>query len=759
MKNNSMLVGRSVKRINDRKFLQGLAQYVADIKFPGMLYMHVVRSRYVHARIKNIDVSKTYKNGARAVYTYKDIDAVEIDVEEAVEGVRPVYQTILASEKTRYVGEPVAVVVSDSFANGVDAAELVDVVYDPLPPVLDPFKAMAPGSPLVHEELGTNVYFTWSKHVGDVEDVFKKAEEVVATKLSVQRIAPAAMEPRCVVANYNPSNNSFTLYASTQNPYRLRSFVAKKLGVSENALRVIAPDVGGGFGSKLSIYPEDILAPILSKKLRRPVAWFENRMENFHATTHGRDMHAFVELALSRQGRILGLKAEITADIGAYPYGFARGMPLTASRMITGCYKIKNVFVKAVGVFTNKMPIAPYRGAGRPEASYFIERAVERAAMRLGIDPVEIRRINFIEPYEFPYDNGLGMVYDTGDYGKALDRLLEISNYKGLREMQKELRGKGVLIGVGLSTYVEVSNFLPQPAYVRVEKDGSLFIYSGTSPHGQGDETAFAQIASDTLGVPIEKITVTHSDTSLGPPGNGTAGSWTLASGGNAVLAACKRIREKMAAIAAHLLECRAEDLEFIDGAFVVKDDPSRKISVEKIAEAAYDAESLPENIDPGLEAVAHYVPQLTFPFGAHLAVVEVDTETGKVYLRKIVMVNDCGQVVNPMLVDGQVIGGAAQAIGQALFEGLEYDANGTLLTASFADYLIPTAAETPDMLTDRTVTPAPNPLGAKGVGEASTIGLAQAVVNAVEDALGKSVEKTPLTPYMVWSILHAFEK
>ncbi|MEM1945537.1 MAG: xanthine dehydrogenase family protein molybdopterin-binding subunit [Candidatus Caldarchaeum sp.] len=753
-----MLVGKAVKRINDRRFLQGSAQYVADIRLPGMLYMHVVRSRYAHARIRSIDVNKAYKHGARAVYTYDDIDNVEIDLEPA-EGANLVHQRVLATGKTRYVGEPVAVVVSDSLTNCLDAAEQVEVVYDPLPAVLDPFKAMDPGSPLVHEEIGTNVYFTWSKQVGNVEESFSKADVIVQTQMWIQRVAPSPMEPRCTVANYNPSNNSFTLYASSQNPHRLRSFVAKKLGVSENAVRVIAPDVGGGFGSKLSIYPEDILAPMLSKKLQKPIAWVETRMENFYATAHGRDMHGKIELALSRQGKIKGLKAEITADIGAYPYGFAKAMPLTACRMITGCYKINNASVKAVGVFTNKTPIAPYRGAGRPEAAYFIERAVEKAAARLGIDPADIRRINFIKPDEFPYDNGLGMVYDTGDYGKALDRLLTISNYKHLREKQTELRQKGVLVGIGLSTYVEVSNFLPQPAYVRIERDGSLFIYSGTSPHGQGGETAFAQIASDTLGIPLDKITVAHSDTSLGPPGNGTAGSWTLASGGNAVLAACRRIREKMMRIAAHMLECRIEDLEFVDGVFRVRDDSGRRLSVEHIARAAYDINGLPEDVEPGLEAVTHYVPELTFPFGAHLAIVEVDAETGQVFLRKVVMVNDCGEVVNPMLVDGQVVGGAAQAIGQALFESLEYDANGTLLTASFADYLIPTAAEMPDILTDRTVTPAPNPLGAKGVGEASTIGLAQAVVNAVEDALGRSVEKTPLTPYMVWSILHAFEK
>ncbi|MCS6769053.1 MAG: molybdopterin-dependent oxidoreductase, partial [Candidatus Caldarchaeum sp.] len=365
------------------------------------------------------------------------------------------------------------------------------------------------------------------------------------------------------------------------------------------------------------------------------------------------------------------------------------------------------------------------------------------------------RRRNFIENDEFPYDNGLGLTYDTGDYRRALERLLTLADYEGLRRKQREMRLEGRYMGIGLSTYVEVCNFLHQPAHVRVDPDGSVFVYTGTSPHGQGDETAFAQIASDTLGVPVEKITVVHSDTALGPPGNGTAGSWTLASGGNAVLLASRKVREKMMRVAAHLLECRPEDLEFGQGFFMVKDELSRRVGVEEVAEAAYDPDTLPEDLTPGLEASEYYVPELTYPFGAHLAVVEVDPDTGKIHLQKVVMVNDCGEVVNPLLVDGQVIGGAAQAIGQALYESIEFGEDGTPLVSTFADYLMPSTPEIPQIETDRTVTPALNPLRAKGVGEASTIGLTQAIVNAVEDALEKPVDETPLTPYRVWLLLN----
>ncbi|MEM0442975.1 MAG: xanthine dehydrogenase family protein molybdopterin-binding subunit [Candidatus Caldarchaeum sp.] len=751
-----MLVGKPLKRINDRKFLQGLATYVSDLKLPGMVYMHVVRSRYAHAWIKEVDVSKAVKHGVLAAYTHRDFEPIEIDAEEATENAYPVHQKILADRKARYVGEPVAVVVSESYARGVDAAEEVEVVYEPLKAVMTPEEALSPGAPLIHDHLSSNIYFRMSRQVGDVDEAFRKADEVVSASFKIQRLAPASMETRGVVASYNPSTDFYTLYVSSQNPHKVREFIAYKLGVGQNSVRVIAPDVGGGFGSKLNIYPEDLLASILSKKLRRPVAWFETRTENFTATSHGRSMQGRIEIAASRDGRILGLKAETTADMGAYSYIYSRNMSSSVLRMMTGCYKIRNVLVKALGVYTNKTPVAPYRGAGRPEASYFIERAVDRLASKLGLDPAEVRKTNFIKPEDFPYNNGVGSTYDTGDYEKALDKLLNISNYGELRKQQRLMRSTGRYLGIGISTYVEVCNFLQQPAYVRVEPDGSVHVYSGTSPHGQGDETAFAQIVSDTLGVPVERITVVHSDTALGPPGSGTAGSWTLPSGGNAVLKACMRVREKMTRIAAHMLECRSEDLIFEGGAFMVKDDPSRKVYVKDVAEAAYDPDSLPENMEPGLEALEHYVPELTYPFGAHLAIVEVDPETGRVLLRRVVMVNDCGEVVNPLLVEGQVVGGAAQAIGQALYESLEFGEDGSPLVSSFADYLMPTSVEIPEIVAERTVTPARNPLKAKGVGEASTIGLTQAIVNAVEDAIGKPVDETPLTPFRVWSVLNA---
>ncbi|GBC68621.1 Carbon monoxide dehydrogenase large chain [archaeon HR01] len=750
-----MLTGQPVKRINDRKFITGGGTYTSDIWFPGMLHVVFVRSRMPHSRIKDVVLPARYEGRGVYLYTFEDVGELgELDVEAADEYSKPVYQRVLCDGEANFYLEPLAAVVAQSRWEALDAAEAVEVDYEPLPAVTDPEKALEPDSALVHQHLGSNIYYHQTFSSGDVESAFRKAYKVVRVRQRIQRIAPVALETRAVVAKYDSGNDFLTVWSTTQNPHRLRSFLASHLQRRESTIRVIAPDVGGGFGSKLSIYPEELLIPYLAIKHSRPVAWHEARSENFTNTSHGRDMVGYIEAAVDSRGKILGIKARVIADIGAYPYGFTREMAQLAVQMITGCYDIRDVEAEVFSAYTNKAPISPYRGAGRPEASYFIERTVERIAKTLQMDPAEVRLRNFIAGSQFPYSTAIGYTYDTGDYERALKKVLEVADYRSLREEQKRMRERGVLMGIGFSSYVEVCTFAEQPASVRVAPDGSVTVYSGTSPHGQGDETAFAQIVSDILGVPLDRITILHSDTSLGLPGQGTAGSWTLASGGNAILSACKKVLEKMRQIAAHLLEVRYEDIEYGDGNFYVKDDPSRRMGFKDVASAAYSVGRLPPEISPGLEASDFYVPELTFPFGSYIAVVEVDPETGYVRVRKAFMVDDCGRIVNPLLVDGQIVGGAVQALGQALYEELVYGEDGTLITSNLSDYLIPSSTEAPVFILEKTTTPATNPLGAKGVGEASTVGFTQAVVNAIEDAVGVEIDETPVTPYRLWKAI-----
>jgi carbon-monoxide dehydrogenase large subunit len=527
-------------------------------------------------------------------------------------------------------------------------------------------------------------------------------------------------------------------------------------------VRVIAPDVGGAFGAKYNCYAEDILASYLSIKYGRPVKWVEERSENLHTMSHGRDLYADVEAAVRKNGRVEGLRVRIVADLGAYNHSFSQDIPITAAKMLPGCYDIRNMEVEVIGVFTNKNATNAYRGAGRPEASYIIERTIDRVAKRLGLDPVEVRKVNFIPKENFPHKSITGYTYDSGDYIKTLDKALQLSDYWNIRKMQAQLRREGKLVGIGVSSYVEVCNFAYQTAQVRVDRGGRAYVLTGTSPHGQGVATALAQIASDILGIPVEDIAVLHGDTELVPRGPGTAGSWSLTSGGNAVFLAASDVRGKIIRIAAHMMEANPEDLAVSDGRVYVRGSPEHFLEIRDVAAKAYDPDSLPEGMEPGLVSTRFYAPDLTFPFGTHVAIVDIDPETGQVTISKIVMVNDCGFLVNPMLAEGQIHGGAAQAIGQALYEEHVYDGAGVLLTASFTDYLVPTSLDIPKMVTGWTTTPAPNKLGSKGVGEAATIGLAQAIANAVEDALthlGIEVSETPLTPSRVWRLLSAVRR
>ena len=753
-------VGKPVRRKEDKRLITGKSTYLDDLKLPGMLYAAILRSPYAHARIKSIDTSKAMIPGVVAVYTGKELNKLcdPLVVESQYKNSKVPDHYPLAEDEVNFVGEPVAIVVAEDRYVARDALENIHVEYEPLPYVLDPEKALESDAPRVHEQFSDNICLSWKKTYGDVEQAFREADEVVKVKLRIQRLAPAAMEPRGVAASYDPGAKLLTIWSSTQFPHKLRTWIATSLKMPENQIRVIAPEVGGGFGSKLNQYPEEVAIPLISMLLGRPVKWSEERSENLRATTHGRDVIAYVEAAVKRDGKVLGLKARLVADFGAYNYVYTQDNVMLTARMLPGCYAIRNLELDVVGVFTNKMATDAYRGAGRPEASYIIERVMDRVARKLGIDPAEIRRRNFIKVEEFPYTTATQFTYDTGNYEAALNKALEIAEYHKLREEQERLRREGRYIGIGISSYIEVCNFAYQSAQVRVEPTGKVLVFTSTSPHGQGEETSFAQLAADVLGISIDDVEVIHGDTMAIPYGWGTAGSWTLTSGGNAIVSACKKIREKMLKIAAHMLEARAEDLEMADGKIFVKDSPEKSVSFNEVVSMAYDPDNLPPELELGLAETSFYRPDLTFPFGTHVAVVEVNPDTGVVEVKKLVMVDDCGRVVNPLLVEGQIHGGAIQALGQALYEEVVYSEDGALITATLSDYLIPSAMEAPRMITDRTETPAPNPLGTKGVGEAATVGLTQAIVNAVEDALtpfGVEIEDTPLKPSYIWELIH----
>ncbi|MDW8063295.1 MAG: xanthine dehydrogenase family protein molybdopterin-binding subunit, partial [Candidatus Caldarchaeum sp.] len=755
-------VGASVKRKEDPRLLKGESLFVGDLKLPGMLYAVFLRSPHPHAKIKKIDVRRAISHrGVVTAMTGKDLKPFvgPLVVESIYDEKRFVEHFPMAVDEVKFVGEPVAVVVADDLYTAYDALDLVEVEYEPLPAVVNPEEALSKTAAKVHGNLEDNLCFRWKRHYGDVEDLFSQADEIVEGRFKIQRLAPSAMEPRGVVATFDGYTRLLTVWSSTQFPHRLRTWISQSLKIPENRIRVIAPEVGGGFGSKLNHYPEEVIIPFLAVKLGRPVKWVEDRNENLSATTHGRDMIAHVTAAVKRDGRILALKLKIVADLGAYNHVYTQDNPVMAARMIQGCYKLKGLDLEVIGVYTNKMATDAYRGAGRPEASYIIERTVDLVARKLDIDPAQIRKVNFIQADEFPYKTLTKFEYDSGDYDRALEKLLQSMRYEELRREQEKLRGQGRFLGIGLSTFVEVCNFSYQSASVRVEPSGRILVFTSTSPHGQGEETAFAQIVADSLGVSTDDVQVIHGDTLSIPYGWGTAGSWTLTAGGIAVLRATEQIRSKMLAIAAHQLECRPEDVEIRQGRFFVKEAPERSLSFEEVAALAYEAEKLPADVEMGLVATNFYNPDLTFPFGAYGAVVEVFPETGQVEVRKLYLVNDCGKVVNPMLVEGQIIGGAAQAIGQALYEEVVYSDDGVLLTSNFTDYLLPSAAEMPEMELLRTETPAPNPLGTKGVGELATIGLTQAIVNAVEDALKPydvTVQETPLKPSNVWKLIAA---
>jgi len=769
-------VGTSVKRKEDASLLRGQATFVDNLTLPGTVFMAVVRSPYPHARIARVELSAA-RSADGVVAAFSGADLAE-DWAGGMPCAWPVTEDIkmpphypLATDEARYQGDPVAVVVAESRALAKDAAELVEVDYEPLPSIADVEKALAEGAPLVHEDLGTNECYVWKLDAGDAQGAIDAADVVVTRRYFQPRLIPNAIEPRGVLAQVGPTGE-VTLWSATQTPHIQRFALQLVLGIPESKIRVIAPDVGGGFGSKIQVYGEGPLAIAVSRRLGRPVKWTEERAENYVGTIHGRDVAHELTFAATKDGDITAVRSEAWCAMGAYLELVTPGIPLLGAWLYSGPYEIPNYSVTFTGVFTHTTPTDAYRGAGRPEATYVLERTVDALARELAMDPIELRRRNFIR--EFPHTMASGLTIDSGDYEGSLDKLLEHLDLDAIRADQAERRARGDAkqIGVGLSTYNEMCGLAPSrilgairyavggwdAATVRFQPLGSVQLVIGTSPHGQSHETTFAQIVADQLGVGVDDIEVIHGDTASSQLGMDTYGSRSLAVGGVALWHAGEKVIAKARQIVAHQLEVSEEDLEFENGMFAVRGSPDRNMTIQAAAFAAHSAHNLPDGMEPGLEETAVFdPPNFSWPAGAHAAVVEVDTETGDTRLIRYVAVDDVGTPVNPQIIDGQVHGGATQGIAAALFEEGAYDDEGNLLTTTMATYLVPSAAELPSFETDRTETAADNPLGVKGVGETGTIAAAPAVINAVVDALshlGVTDVPLPATPERVWKAI-----
>jgi len=776
-------VGAARRRKEDARLITGRTRWTDNLTLPGLLHMAILRSPYASARIVSVDTSAALSR-PNVVAAFSGADVA--DVQGSLPCAWPVTEDIvhpdrppLAVDMVRHHGEAVAVVVARDRASAMDALEAIEVDYEPLTPVLDLEEALADGAILVHPDKGTNLSYTWvfdSAAAGTGTDVATVDAEVVIERRYVQqRLIPAFMEPRSVIVD--PGAGDYTIWSSTQIPHILRVFYALITGVPEHKIRVIAPDVGGGFGGKLHVTPEELITFMAARRIGRPVKYTETRSETMLAGHHGRDMIQDVRLTARRDGTVTGMSVKLIANMGAYLGLVGPGTPILGAFMYNGIYKFAAYRFECNGVFTNTTLTDPYRGAGRPEATYAIERAMDELAVELGLDPIEVRRRNWIKKEEFPFTTVAGLVYDSGDYDAATDKALMLLGYDELRKEQEARRASGdpVQLGIGTSTYTEMCGLAPsrilgalryaaggwETASVRVLPTGKVEVVTGVSPHGQGHETAWSQIVADELGVAFDDVEVLHGDTRTSHKGLDTYGSRSLAVGGIALVEACRKVRDKARTVAAHMLECSPDDLEFTGGAFRVRGTPDAAKTVADAAFAVFAAHDLPDGIEPTLDADATFDPEtFSFPHGTHLCAVEVDTQTGHVSIRKYVAVDDVGKVINPTIVEGQVHGGVAQGIAQALHEEAVYDESGTLVTGSFVDYTPPTAADLPDIVTDRTETPATtHPLGVKGVGEAGTIASTPAVVNAIVDALrpyGISDVPMPCTPERVWRAIRA---
>ncbi len=779
------MFGSRIKRVEDPRLITGEARYMDDIKLPGMLYAAILRSPYAHARIKNINTQAAARvPGVVGVFTGQDFkDLPPLPCAWQAGGVKNNVNTprVLEIDRVTFTGAGVAVVVAEDRYTAEDALGLIDVDYEPLPVVIDAEKASQAGAPQIHENAPNNIVMDWNcGNLAGTNKALSEADVVVKQRIINQRLIPNPMEPRGAAAQYLPATGEYTLWVTSQGPHVMRLVMTAFIfNIPETKMRVISPQVGGGFGSKIFMYPEYCLVVALSKKTGRPVKWMETRKENYVATTHGRDHITYLEVGARRDGTITALKVKTYANLGGVLSTVAPGIPTTLyGRMLSGTYRIPNIYCQVLGMYTNTSMVDAYRGAGRPEATYTIERAVDLVARELNLDPVEVRRKNFIPPEAFPYDPAgilAGLKYDSGDYTKTMDKALGMLDYQAFRQEQAEARKQGRYLGVGFSSYVEMCGIAPsswiglpgqgwgaglwESANVRVHLTGKVVVTIGTQSHGQGHETTVSQVVADELGIPMGDIIVQHSDTLGTPFGYGTYGSRSAAVGAVAVYNSLQRIKTKAVKIGAHLLEADPEDVVFEDGKVYVKGSPDRAKTFQEIAGAAALAYSLPPGMEPFLDDTAYYdPPSCTFPFGTHIAVVEVNAETGQVRLLRYIAVDDVGRVINPMIVDGQVHGGIAQGVGQALWEGATYDENGQLLSGTMMDYAIPKAEFFPQFELQRTETPTPvNPLGVKGAGETGTIASTPAVVNAVVDALapfGVTHLDMPLTPNRVWSVI-----
>jgi carbon-monoxide dehydrogenase large subunit len=747
-------MGAAVRRVEDPPLVTGSAHYTDDLALPGAVHAVFVRSVLAHARINGVDTAEA----AAAPGVVSVLAAADFDLEPLPPGLGPPLfaRPPLARDVVRFIGEAVAVVVAASREQALDAAELVQVDYEPLEVVTDPVAAARPGAPVLFEEHGSNVVVErpWKGEPARVE----ACDVVVRAHLVNQRVTPAPMEPSAAVAAPDLETGGIVLWAPAQAPFWTRAALAASLKLDAERVRVTVPTVGGAFGARIFTYPEQVVIAALALRLQRPVRYAESRSENMVAMTHGRGQVQEVELGATVDGVVTDLRARIVADGGAYP-GDNGLMPMQTVRMLAGPYHIPRVEGHVQLVATNTTPVTAYRGAGRPEASWLLERMLDLLAARLGLDPAEVRRRNLIPPDAFPHETATGAQYDSGDYQAALDRALEVAGYERLRAEQAERRQDGARpqLGIGLSTYVEVTGFGSEMGAVTIEPDGRVTVLTGASPHGQGHETAFAQLAAATLGVDLDRVRVVHSDTKLVPSGSGTMGSRSLQVGGSAVLQASEQVLEKGRRLAAHLLEARVEDVVVHPGhGLGVAGAPATAVSWAELAQVITDPELRPADVDSSLAAeVSFEMSGSTYPFGAHVAVVEVDVETGLVHLLRHVAVDDSGRLLNPLLAEGQVHGGIAQGVAQALLEEVRYDAEGNNLTGTLASYSMPSAAELPSFDTARMETPSPlNPLGAKGIGESGAIGSTPAVHNAVVDALapyGVTHLDMPTTPERVW--------
>ena len=761
------MMGARVRRKEDPRLITGSSTYVDDIRPQDLGHVAILRSIYGHAKINHIDTSAARAHpGVIAVYTGAEFKGFTGPMPHGggeggggPKGMAGIETWPLAIDVVRHVGQAIAVIVAEDRYIARDALDLIAVDYEPLPIVVDMEAALEPGAPQLYAEVPGNVAFTWNKVEGEPDKAFEQAEVVVSQKMNNQRVAGIPMEPRAVLAQPDALSGGLIVQTSTQNPHSVRQQIAKCLDISPLDVRVIAPEVGGGFGVKISSYPEEMIVATLARQLRRPIKWMESRGENLQATHHGRAQQTEIALAAKRDGTITGLRLRVLTDVGAYPR--AAGVSMSTGLLIAGVYAFRHVDLEIKAVYTNTMPTGAYRGAGRPEAAYYIERIVDVLAAELGLDPVELRRKNFIQPDAFPYETPTGATYDSGDYEKPLAVALETADYAGLRAEQARLRKEGRYLGIGVATFTEICGFGPfDSASVRVEPTGQVTVATGISPHGQGQETTFAQIVADKLGVSMDDVFVVHGDTARTPAGQGTMGSRGLVVGGSALVMGLNQITEKVKKIVAHKLEADVADIDFAGGKFGVRGAPEGALTLKEIAKIAYSG-SVPAEIGTGLEAAEFFAPPgTTFPFGADIVSVEVLPDTGEVKILRYVAVDDCGTVISPLLVDGQVHGGLAQGIGQALWEEVVYDDDGQLITGSLMDYAIPRAQDFPIFETARTETPSPlNPLGAKGIGELATIGSTPAIVNAVVDALspfGIRHIDMPLRPQRIWAAIGA---